>query len=230
MPELLIIDDDRKLVELLVDYLEPQGFQLRTAYDGAEGLADALQRPPDLVVLDLMLPGLDGLEVCRRLREQSPVPVLMLTARGDETDRIVGLELGADDYLPKPFNPRELLARIRAVLRRADAASTDTDAAWIELGALRIHPGARRVVVSGHDIELTGAELDLLLILARRAGRVLSRDQILQGLHGPGWAAYSRSVDVHISRLRQKLEADPKQPRYLKTVRGAGYTLCRPAS
>ena len=227
MPDILVIDDDRKLVDLVRDYLKPQGFAVRAAHDGALGLQEALAEPPDLVVLDLMLPGLDGLEVCRRLREQSAVPVLMLTARGDDTDRIVGLELGADDYLPKPFNPRELLARIRAVLRRADRPAEAT--AWIELGDLRIHPGARRVLIDEQEVELTGAELDLLLILARRPGHVLSRDQILQELHGPGWAAYSRSVDVHISRLRQKIEDDAKRPRRLKTVRGAGYTLCRPS-
>ncbi|MEM1178146.1 MAG: response regulator transcription factor [Acidobacteriota bacterium] len=229
MPRLLLIDDDRKLAALVLEYLEPQGFSIDTATDGLEGLDRALAAAPDLVILDLMLPGLDGLEVCRRLRARSAVPILMLTARGDETDRIVGLELGADDYLPKPFNPRELLARIRAILRRAVAAPPDRaqDAAWIEVDGLRLDPGARRVLLDDREIELTTSEFDLLKALAAAAGRVLSRDQLLQEVHGPGWAAYSRSVDVHISRLRHKIEVDARRPQRLKTIRGVGYQLCR---
>ena len=227
MSQLLVIDDDQKLVELVDEYLSPQGFDIKAAYDGATGLAMALRDAPDLVILDLMLPELDGLEVCRRLRHQSRIPILMLTARGDDADRIVGLEMGADDYLPKPFNPRELLARIRAILRRTEAPRADVRP-WIEVGDLRIHPPSRRTMLGDIEIELTSVELDLLLVLAERAGQVLSRDQILQHVHGPGWASYSRSVDVHISRIRQKIEVDPKQPRRLKTVRGVGYMLCRP--
>ncbi|MEM8997200.1 MAG: response regulator transcription factor [Acidobacteriota bacterium] len=226
-PRLLLIDDDRKLAALVLEYLEPQGFSVDTADDGPGGLERALADPPDLVILDLMLPGLDGLEVCRRLRARSAVPILMLTARGDETDRIVGLELGADDYLPKPFNPRELLARIRAILRRVTVVPGGDGDGWVDVDGLRLDPGARRVVLDGRDVELTTSEFDLLLALALAAGRVLSRDQLLQEVHGPGWAAYSRSVDVHISRLRQKIEVDAKKPRRLKTIRGAGYQLCR---
>ncbi len=229
MARLLVIDDDRKLVELVDEYLSPQGFHVQAAFDGATGLAAAFRDRPDLVILDLMLPEMDGLEVCRRLRGQSRIPILMLTARGDDADRIVGLEMGADDYLPKPFNPRELLARIRAILRRT-GAPRDEAQPWVEVDDLRIHKPSRRALLGETEIELTSVELDLLLVLAERAGRVLSRDQILQHLHGPGWASYSRSVDVHVSRIRQKIEADPKQPSRLKTVRGVGYMLCRPDS
>lgn len=236
-----MIDDDEKLVDLVREYLAPQGFEVAAAHDGPSGL-EALAAPsstipsPALVILDLMLPGLDGLEVCRRIRAAddravSTVPVLMLTARGDETDRIVGLELGADDYLPKPFNPRELLARIKAILRRApvDAPPTAPGDAppVLEEGALRIDIGARRVELAGAVVELTTAEFDVLNALARHAGRVLSRDQLLEEIHGPGWAAYGRSVDVHISRIRQKIEDDPRRPSRLKTVRGVGYLLSR---
>lgn len=233
---LLIIDDDIKLVQLVREYLQPQGFTLDAEHDGEAGLRrlQHLEKDQDydLVILDLMLPGIDGLEVCRRLRRRNDVPVLMLTARGDETDRIVGLEIGADDYLPKPFNPRELLARIRAILRR----STDTDHSDADTGAetsllvgpLEIEPGTRQATLSDRPIELTTAEFDILYTLARSAGRVLSRDQLLQEIHGPGWAAYSRSIDVHISRIRAKIENDPKHPQILKTVRGIGYQLSRP--
>lgn len=240
MTRLLMIDDDEKLVALVGEYLHPQGFELAVAHDGHQGLAAAQTGESALVILDLMLPGLDGLEVCRRLRQTSRVPVLMLTARGDETERIVGLEMGADDYLPKPFSPRELLARVRAILRRTEGAGEagrrsvgdDAGVARVVAGPLVIDPGARRVTLGDRTVELTTAEFDLLHALARCAGRVLSRDELLQQVHGPGWAAYSRSVDVHISRLRQKIEQDARQPVLLKTVRGVGYMLCRlePAS
>lgn len=238
MIQVLMIDDDRKLVELVRDYLEPQGFEVASAHDGPSGLEALAARVPALVILDLMLPGLDGLEVCRRIRSADHpawrgIPVLMLTARGDETDRIVGLELGADDYLPKPFNPRELLARIKAVLRRVVSGSLPSagqDSAVLEVGALRIDPGARRVVLGTRAIELTTAEFDVLHALAQSAGRVLSREQLLERIHGPGWAAYERSVDVHISRIRQKIEADSRHPEVLKTLRGVGYLLSREGS
>ena len=231
VPKLLIVDDDHKLVALVRDYLEPQGFEIEVAADGITGLDAALSTAADLVILDLMLPGLDGLEVCRRLRAQSQIPVLMLTARGDDTDRIVGLEMGADDYLPKPFNPRELLARIRAILRRSPRPSSepsDSDG-WIDVEGLALHPGSRRAVLDDAELDLTTAEFDLLLALARSAGRVLSREVLLDQVHGPGWAAISRSVDVHISRIRHKIEIDPRRPRRLKTVRGVGYMICRPS-
>ena len=229
MSRLLMIDDDEKLVALVREYLEPEGFDVEAAHDGAAGLAAARSSEPALVILDLMLPGIDGLEVCRRLRQTGRVPVLMLTARGDDTDRIVGLEIGADDYLPKPFNPRELLARIRAVLRRSEiaaAAAGDGRPVVLRAGPLVVDPGARSVTVDGRAVELTTAEFDLLHALAESAGRVLSRDQLLQRVHGPGWSAYDRTVDVHISRIRAKIEDDPRHPERLKTVRGVGYQLC----
>lgn len=222
-----MIDDDEKLVSLVREYLEPQGFEIEAAHDGESGLQKVMQSDPSLVILDLMLPGIDGLEVCRRVRKTSRVPVLMLTARGDETDRIVGLELGADDYLPKPFNPRELVARIRAILRRAETADTIEETAVLTAGSLVIDPGSRTVTLNRRAIELTTAEFDLLRALTKNAGRVLSREQLLEKVHGQGWAAYERSVDVHISRIRQKLEDDPKNPTLLKTVRGVGYLLSR---
>ena len=227
MKRLLMIDDDEKLVSLVREYLEPHGFEVAAVHDGHGGVEAVLSADPALVILDLMLPGIDGLELCRRLRQSSRVPILMLTARGDETDRIVGLEMGADDYLPKPFNPRELLARIRAILRRSDGRETADAAAPIQTGPLVVDPGARRVTVRGTEVELTTAEFDILHALAANAGRVLSRDQLLEKVHGPGWAAYDRSVDVHMSRIRQKIEDDPRRPVLLKTVRGVGYQLCR---
>lgn len=230
MPRLLMIDDDRKLVTLVEEYLQPQGFELIAAHDGPSGLAAVATMDPALVILDLMLPGIDGLEVCRQLRQTSLVPVLMLTARGDETDRIVGLEMGADDYLPKPFNPRELLARVRAILRRSAAATAATADPRLVVGDLTVDPATRQVEVAGRDVDLTTAEFDLLHALAGGAGRVLRRDVLLERVHGEGWAAYERTVDVHISRIRQKIEPDPRRPTYLKTVRGVGYMLSKPAS
>ena len=228
-----MIDDDEKLVALVREYLEPQGFELLVSHDGRQGLELVVEEEPELVILDLMLPSIDGLEVCRRLRQTNPVPILMLTARGDDTDRIVGLELGADDYLGKPFNPRELLARLRAILRRSQSrrlakevepASTRPA---LRVGKLLIDPSARAVELAGRAIDLTTAEFDLLHALATHAGQVLSRDQLLAEVHGPGWAAYDRSVDVHVSRIRNKLGEDPKRPSLLKTVRGVGYQLTR---
>ena len=226
MTRLLMIDDDEKLVTLMREYLESHGFEVAAAHDGNSGVDTALSMDPDLVILDLMLPGIDGLEVCRRLRQSSRVPILMLTARGDETDRIVGLEMGADDYLPKPFNARELLARIRAILRRSDTEQA-TASPVLEAGPLTVDIGSRVVTVRGQPIDLTTAEFDILHALASSAGRVLSRDQLLQTVHGQGWAAYDRSVDVHISRIRQKIEEDPRRPALIKTVRGVGYQLVR---
>jgi len=222
-----MIDDDEKLVSLVREYLEPHGFEVAAVHDGQGGVEAVLSADPALVILDLMLPGINGLELCRRLRQSSRVPILMLTARGDETDRIVGLEMGADDYLPKPFNPRELLARIRAILRRADGEETADAAAPLRAGPLVVDPGARKVTVRGKEVDLTTAEFDILHALVANAGRVLSRDQLLEKVHGPGWAAYDRSVDVHMSRIRQKIEDDPRRPVLLKTIRGVGYQLCR---
>ncbi len=228
MPAVLIIDDDERLVALLREYLEPHGFEARGAHDGASGLESVARRPPDLVVLDVMLPGLDGFEVCRRIRATSAVPIIMLTARGEETDRIVGLELGADDYLPKPFNPRELLARMRAILRRAETRPDERPGERIVVGPVALDAGARSVEVRGAPVELTTAEFDLLRTLMTAAGRVLSRDQIMESLHGTSWSYFDRSIDVHVSRIRQKIEESPRQPRLLKTVRGVGYQFARP--
>ena len=230
MSHLLMIDDDEKLVALTREYLESHGFEVAAAHDGNAGVEAVRASAPALVILDLMLPGIDGLEVCRRVRQSSRVPILMLTAKGDETDRIVGLELGADDYLSKPFSARELLARIRAILRRSDDEDTAAGSPIVRVGPLVVDSGARAVSVRGQPVDMTTAEFDILHALASSAGRVLSRDHLLHKMHGENWAAYDRSVDVHISRIRQKIEADPRRPALLKTVRGVGYQLVRAES
>lgn len=231
MTRVLMIDDDEKLVELVTDYLEPHGFDVAAAYTGQSGVELFEANGAELIVLDVMLPGLDGLEVCRRLRASSEVPILMLTARGEETDRIVGLELGADDYMPKPFNPRELLARIKAILRRATktdvSATTDMVQSRLTVGPVSLDPATRQVFANGVEVLLTTAEFDLLHVLLKSAGRVLSRDQLMQQLHGSSWSYFDRSIDVHISRIRQKIEENPRRPVLVKTVRGVGYQFVR---
>lgn len=220
----LLIDDDARLSELLTSYLEPHGISVEHELDGTRGLV-ALERGAfDVVLLDVMMPGIDGLEVCRRIRQKSRVPVVMLTARGDETDRVVGLELGADDYIAKPFSPRELLARMRAVLRRAMPNATTEK---IAVGDLQIEVDARRVQRGETLVDLTGIEFDLLLALARRAGRVVPRDALLDLAGRSDTVVGERTVDVHISHLRQKLDDDPKTPTRIKTVRGVGYMLVK---
>jgi two-component system, OmpR family, phosphate regulon response regulator OmpR len=223
----LLIDDDARLVDMLGSYLRSRGYVVDVCGDGESGLGTAARADYDAVILDVMLPGIDGLEVCRRLRARSQVPILMLTARGDDMDRIVGLELGADDYLPKPFNPRELLARLAAILRRTRGAPDKTGEV-LRFGPLEIDRGAREVRVRGQRRELTGRQYDLLLLLAERAGRVQSREQILEALKGEEWDAVDRSIDVHVSRIRQLIEDDARHPRLLQTVRGAGYVLTPP--
>jgi len=222
----LIIDDDRKLAGMLRDYLHPRGIEADLAGDAARGLAELRRRAYDAVVLDVMLPDLDGFEVCKRLRGFSDVPVLMLTARGDPSDRVVGLELGADDYLPKPFDPRELLARLRAIMRRRRPAGA-TDVAPLRFGRLEIDPAARQVRRDGVVLPLTGYQFDILHLLARHAGRVLSRDAILERVREDPAESFDRSVDVHVSRIRAAIEDDPRRPRRLVTVRGAGYQFAR---
>ena len=222
----LIIDDDRALAEMLVAYLQPRGIVADTAHDAARGFAMLARTAYDAVVLDIMLPDLDGFEVCRRLRAGSDVPVLMLTARGDPEDRVVGLELGADDYLPKPFDPRELLARLRAIMRRRGGASP-AGSAVLRFGRLEIDPEAREVRRDGVACPLTAYQFDILLLLARHAGRVLSRDTILDRLRHERYEAFDRSIDVHVSRIRAAVEDDPRKPRRLLTVRGAGYQFAR---
>lgn len=220
----LLIDDDRKLAELLGGYLAPHDVVLAHAPDGSSGLRAVGQGGVDLVVLDIMMPGMDGLEVLRRLRQQSAVPVVMLTARGDETDRVVGLELGADDYLSKPVYPRELLARIRAVLRRTAPRESDKR---LVIGDLEIDPGARTARVGDTSLPLTALEFDLLLALAERAGRVVHRDALWDAAGRGDTIVSDRTVDVHISHLRAKLGDDARDPARLKTIRGAGYMLVR---
>ncbi len=223
----LLVEDDEKLARLVSGYLEGHGVIVTWLADGERGLREALARRYDVVLLDLMLPGRGGLEVCRELRSRSDVPVIILTARGEEADRILGLELGADDYLAKPFSPRELLARIRAVVRRARGQAGPSLRA-VEVGALRLDPGARSARLEGRELDLTSYEFTLLHALAERAGRVLSREQLLDLAKGSAEESFDRSIDVHVSRLRQKLGDDARSPRWLKTVRGAGYLFSAP--
>jgi two-component system OmpR family response regulator len=220
----LLVEDDARLAALTREYLGGHGVAVEVVSDGRRGLQEALRGRWDVVLLDLMLPSLGGLEICRELRARSDVPVIVLTARGEEADRVMGLELGADDYLAKPFSPRELLARIRAVTRRAKGRAGPATRP-VRIGGLVIDPSARRVTLRGKAIDLTAYEFALLHALAERAGRVLSREQLMEFARGSAEDSFDRSVDVHVSRLRQKLGDDPKRPRLLKTVRGAGYVL-----
>jgi DNA-binding response OmpR family regulator len=231
---LLLIEDDARLASMVSEYLGGNGFTVSRAGSGLTGLEalalSATGAPVDLVILDLMLPDIDGLEVCRRLRALAPplstLPVLMLTAKGDPMDRIVGLELGADDYLPKPFEPRELLARIRAILRRRTDAPAATSTA-LRFGSLEIDRDARTIAVAGTARELTSYQFDLLVALAERAGRVLTRDQIMEAVRGRELEAFDRSIDVHMGRIRAAIETDAKNPKRILTVRGVGYVFAR---
>jgi DNA-binding response OmpR family regulator len=220
----LLVEDDQRLASLTARYLEGHGLVVTLAFDGIQGLAEALRSAYDVVLLDLMLPGRDGIEVCRELRARKDVPVIMVTARGEEADRVMGLELGADDYVAKPFSSRELLARVRAVVRRARGQAGPASRS-VQVGGLVIDPGALRATLDGRVLPLTAYEFTLLRVLAERAGRVLSREQLLDLAKGSAEEAFDRSIDVHISRLRQKLGDDPRHPRLLKTVRGTGYLL-----
>jgi DNA-binding response OmpR family regulator len=228
--QLLMIEDDARLARMVADYLAQSGFGVSQAADGQHGLAAVQAGAPDLVILDLMLPDMDGLEVCRRIRALpgalARTPVLMLTAKGDPMDRIIGLEIGADDYLPKPFEPRELLARIRAVLRR-HVDGPPAEHPVLRFGSLEIDQDARTVAVSGQACELTSYQFDLLLALAERAGRVLSRDQIMEAVRGRELDAFDRSIDVHMGRIRAAIELDVKNPKRILTVRGVGYVFAR---
>ena len=230
---ILLVDDDVKLCRLIAEYLEPRGFETTSVHTGPEGLKEALGGEYEAVILDCMLPGMDGFEVLRRLRRESTVPVLILTALGDESDRIVGLELGADDYLPKTFSTRELLARLRAVTRRSAITaallekSGHASAGEIVVNDLRLDTAGRVATLGGRELSLTAIEFDLLSCLARAAGRVLSRDQLLDEISGRNYEVFDRSIDVHVSALRRKLGDDPKTPRFIRTVRSAGYMLMR---
>jgi DNA-binding response OmpR family regulator len=219
---ILVVDDEPKIVQLVRDYLERAGFAVSTARDGNEALMRAHSERPDLIVLDLGLPELDGLEVTRRLRRDSGVPIIMLTARDDETDKVVGLELGADDYVTKPFSPHELTARVRAVLRRH---AGEADAELIRAGDLVLDVPRLRVEVSGRTVPLTSTEFQLLTALARQPGRVFTRSQLLDAIHGVAFESYERAIDAHVKNIRRKIEPDPGTPRYLLTVYGVGYRL-----
>jgi DNA-binding response OmpR family regulator len=222
----LMIEDDQGLSAMVAEYLEPLGIHVTACPTAAEGLRLLGKNAFDGLVLDVMLPDLDGFEVCRRVRIEHDIPILMLTARGDEMDRIVGLELGADDYLPKPFNPRELLARLRAILRRGSAAAGRRQQI-LRFGRLEIDRGARAVRVDGDERAVTGYQFDLLWELATRAGRVMSREALMETVRGEQLEAFDRSLDVHISRIRAAIEDDPKHPRRIITVRGAGYVFAK---
>jgi two-component system response regulator CpxR len=229
--KLLIIDDDEKFARLLRQYLEPFGYQVETAHDGRRGLAMALEGDYAAIILDVMLPGLNGLDLLRELRRESQTPVLMLTALGEEPDRIAGLEIGADDYLPKTYSTRELLARLRSVIRRSIVTAKqrqNAEPTAVSVGSLSIDPAARIATLDGQPLALTPIEYDMLLVLARSAGRVKSREQLLLEIAERDFEAFDRSIDVHISSLRKKLGDDPKSPRYIETVRGAGYRMRRP--
>ena len=232
--QLLMIEDDTRLATMVGEYLRQSGYGFSHAATGTGGLAALQESPPDLVILDLMLPDMDGLEVCRRIKglggDAAHTAVLMLTAKGDPMDRIVGLEIGADDYLPKPFEPRELLARIRAVLRRGgetSGAAADSGHKVMRFGSLEIDRDARAVTVGGNLCELTSYQFDLLVALAERAGRVLSRDQIMEAVRGRELEAFDRSIDVHMGRIRSAIEADAKDPKRILTVRGVGYVFAK---
>jgi DNA-binding response OmpR family regulator len=221
MKTILVVDDEPKIVQLARDYLEHAGFEVLTAADGPAALATARQRRPDLVVLDLGLPGLDGLDVTRELRRDSSVPIVMLTARDDEFDKLLGLELGADDYLTKPFSPRELVARIRAVLRRAERPLETAET--IRAGDVVLDLPRMRTEVAGVAVDLTPTEFQLLATLAAQPGRIFTRSQLLDALHGVAFETYERAIDSHIKNLRRKLEPDPRRPRHVLTVYGIGY-------
>lgn len=225
----LMIDDDEKLCRLVKDYLAPHGFAVEAAHNGLNSLEKLKIGTFDVVILDVMLPGMDGFTVLKNIRQISNIPVLMLTALGDEADRIVGLEIGADDYLPKTFSTRELLARLRAVSRRSQLNQTNAanNADEISFHDLQINPANREVTQNGNQLTLTALEFDLLFCLARSAGRVLDRDKLLDEISGRSYDVFDRSIDVHISSLRRKLGDDSKNPRYIRTIRSVGYMLVR---
>jgi len=218
---LLIIDDDVELCGLLKEFLQREGFAVECAHDGQSGLEHAKLGGYDLIILDVMLPGLDGFEILKRLRAESQVPVLMLTARGQDVDRIVGLELGADDYLPKPFNPRELSARVKAILRRTEAKA---NRGRLEVNGVALDPGSRQVTLEGKPIEVTTLEFDILEHLMRNAGHVVSRDGLMESLYNRKSTPFDRSIDMHVSHLRRKLEGGKP---VIKTIRGVGYQFCQ---
>jgi len=221
MKTVLVVEDERQIAQIARDYLQHAGFSVQTASNGAEALTLAHQRLPDLVILDLGLPQVDGLEVARRLRQDSNVPIIMLTARVEEADRLAGLELGADDYVTKPFSPRELVARVRAVLRRSDGSDNGTDV--LRRGDLTIDIGRLKVERAGMSIDLTSTEFQLVAALARKPGRIFTRAHLLDAIRGTEVESFERAIDAHVKNIRRKLEPDPRSPRYLLTVYGVGY-------
>ena len=225
MKRVLVVDDEEMIVRTVRAYLEREGFKTYAAYDGEEALQEFADKGPDLIVLDLMLPKMSGIDVTKRIRTRSNVPIIMLTAKAAETDRIVGLELGADDYVVKPFSPRELVARVRAVLRRSEGKSAEPER--IEVGDLAIDLKAREVTLAGKSVELTPTEFDLLVFLARHPGQVFTRLQLLREVQGYTYDSFARTIDTHVKNIRRKLDEDPKNPRYILTVHGVGYRFTR---
>jgi DNA-binding response OmpR family regulator len=224
---ILLVDDEPRIVQLVRDYLEHSGFGVVTATDGGSALRTASTQHPDLIVLDLGLPGLDGLDVMRTLRKTSDVPIIVLTARGDESDKVAGLELGADDYLTKPFSPKELVARVRSVFRRVDGMKAPADI--IRVGdEVELDVPSMRLTIGGRPIELTATEFQLLATMARQPGRIFTRAQLLDAVHGVAFESYERAIDAHIKNMRRKIEPDPRNPRYLQTVFGVGYRFADP--
>lgn len=221
MTEILVVDDEQKIIRITSDYLEAAGYSVLTADDGISALRVVDESHPDLVILDLGLPGMDGLDVCRELRKISDVPIIILTARGEESDKIVGLELGADDYITKPHSPKELVARVRAVLRRMEKSTSDEEI--FRVGKVRFDVPKMRLTIEETDIELTPTEFELLLTLARQPGRIFTRSQLLDAIHGVAFDSYERAIDAHIKNIRRKIEPDPREPRFVLTVYGVGY-------
>ena len=230
MERILVIDDDVELCSLVSEYLEPEGFQIEAVYDGTRGLERALSGDHLLAVLDVMLPGMNGFDVLRRIRNTSKLPVLLLTARGEDVDRIVGLEIGADDYLPKPFNPRELVARIRAILRRTQRAGTPTDGMpdIVRVGDVELDPATRTVRQGGQPVELTSVEFNLLHVLLREAGHVVTRERLVDEVLSRKFSPFDRSIDMHVSKVRRKLGDTENGAGHIKTVRGVGYIFAHP--
>jgi DNA-binding response OmpR family regulator len=225
MKTILVVDDEPKILQIARDYLEHAGFSVSSARDGKTALAVVRSEKPDLLILDLGLPDMDGLDVCRAVRKASNVPIIMLTARDDDSDKVAGLELGADDYVTKPFSPKELVARVRAVLRRIEAERAEGGDETLRVGALALDVPRMKVTVEGEPVELTPTEFQLLAALARQPGRIFTRAQLLDVLHGVAFESYERAIDAHVKNIRRKIEPNPREPRYLLTVYGVGYKL-----
>jgi two-component system, OmpR family, alkaline phosphatase synthesis response regulator PhoP len=225
MKSILLVDDEPKILQLCGDYLRHAGFGVSTAMDGPSALTAIRSAAPDLIVLDLGLPGMDGLDVARETRRIGTTPIIMLTARGEESDRLVGLELGADDYIVKPFSPKELVARVRAVLRRSEISAQSAQAQLVRAGELALDVARMRTMVGDRAVDLTHSEFQLLLTLARQPGRLFTRAQLLDAIRGVAFESYERAIDAHIKNIRRKIESDPRDPRFVLTVYGVGYKL-----